>query len=57
MAYQVDRKVGMHNNRENVALSTTESSEFDRLATELGVFEVPEERVLHPGILTQVYGG
>lgn len=47
----------MQSNREHVTLSTTEVTEFDRLATELGVFEVPEERVLHPGILTQVYGG
>ncbi|HJD78163.1 hypothetical protein SAMN06295981_0232 [Corynebacterium pollutisoli] len=47
----------MHSNREHVTLSTTEVTEFDRLATELGVFEVSEERVLHPGILTQVYGG
>lgn len=47
----------MQSNREHVTLSTTEATEFDRLATELGVFEVSEERVLHPGILTQVYGG
>ncbi|GAB3691452.1 hypothetical protein GCM10027595_02550 [Corynebacterium nasicanis] len=47
----------MQGNREHVSLSTTEVTEFDRLATELGVFEVSEERVLHPGILTQVYGG
>lgn len=43
-------------NREHVALSTAEVTEFDRLSQELGIFEVSEERVLHPGILTQVYG-
>lgn len=47
----------MQNNREHVTLSMTEVTEFDRLATELGVFEVSEERILDPGILTQVYGG
>lgn len=44
-------------NREHVALSTAEVTEFDRLSHELGIFEIPEERILHPGILTQVYGG
>lgn len=44
-------------NREHVALSTTEVTEFDRLSHDMGIFEVPEERLLHPGILTQVYGG
>ncbi|HHU66855.1 hypothetical protein [Corynebacterium sp.] len=47
----------MQDNREHVTLSTTEVAEFDRLTTELGVFEISEERVLDPGILTQVYGG
>ncbi len=47
----------MQDNREHVTLSTTEVTEFDRLTTELGVFEISEERILDPGILTQVYAG
>jgi hypothetical protein len=44
-------------NREHVALSTAEVTEFDRLSHDLGIFEISEERILHPGILTQVYAG
>ncbi len=44
----------MPDNREHVALSVEESSEFSRLTA---IFEVVEEHVLDPELLLQVYSG
>ncbi|WP_197088339.1 hypothetical protein [Corynebacterium occultum] len=38
--------------RDHVSLSVGEMSEFERL---IDIFEVAEEHVLDPGLLTQVY--
>ncbi len=48
------RTMQMPDNREHVALSVEESSAFDRMTS---VFEVSQERVLDPEILTQIYSG
>lgn len=59
-SYRVSRPEGavrtmqMPDNREHVGLSVEENSEFSRLTA---IFEVVEEHVLDPEILTQVYSG